>query len=238
MTSIDGSPFVPKRPTVEHSRPSLRGDLPESLPFRRPHFYEKGMMRIPLPIRVFLCMSVACCLCACRYGSTDTVGSSSPSNLQVQSKSPGILRRYNSFYIADIEVYAVEGDYLRRVDDKEVQNLAEEFRSKLIRNLGDQYATIPQRASNTAVIKVALTDATTSYGVFQILPGAIVPNALRGGASIDASIVDSVSNQEIVRVRDSRQGARQGFFSGLGKWDGTEKAFDEWAQVLASAVKK
>ncbi len=183
---------------------------------------------------VFMCLSIA----ACHYGANSALERDPNKNLRVDTKSPGIMKRYNSFYIKDISVYSIEGDYLRRVDDKEVQELAESFRSKLIRQLGDQHATIPQRASNTAVINISLTDVDTTYAGLQVLPGLIVPNAMRGGASIDAKIVDSVSNQEVVRVRDSRQGGRQGFFSGLGKWDGAERAFDEWAQILAEAIRK
>jgi hypothetical protein len=187
--------------------------------------------------RVTLIFATMLSLSACRYGSPVASGDNLNGNLTVEAKSPGVLKRYNSFFIQDIGVYSIEGDYLRRVEDSEVRNLAEEFRAKLIRSLGDQYTTIPQRTGNTAGIKIALTDVTTSYGVFQVLPGVAVPNAMRGGASIDATIFDSVTLQPLVHVRDSRQGERQGFFSGLRKYDGAQRAFEEWAQALADAVR-
>lgn len=189
-------------------------------------------------LRKVLAVVLALGSTACQYGPSPFAEKSTQNRLQVETKAPGILKRYNSFYIADIGVYAVEGDHLRRVEDREVQMLAEEFRAKLIRNLGSRHSPIPQRTRDTALISVAITDVSTTYAAFQLLPGSIVPNALRGGASIEATIVDSVSNEEIAHMRDSRQGARQGFLSGLGKWDGVKRAFDEWAQMLAQAIRK
>lgn len=171
-----------------------------------------------------------------RHYQSSPLDPSAGSALKIEEKSPGVLRRYSSYYIGDIGVYTVEGDYLRRVDNKEVRELADEFRAKLIRGLGSHHSPIPQPASNVAVIKVALTDVTSTYAAFQILPGSLVPNPMRGGASIEATISDSVTKQTLVRVTDSRQGGREGWFSGLGKWDGAQKAFDEWAEILGDSV--
>jgi hypothetical protein len=155
-----------------------------------------------------------------------------------EETAQGALRKYSAFYIAPIEVYTVEGDRLRRVDDSEVQSLANDFRGKLIKQLGDRYTILPQPSRSVIFIKVAMTDVSTNYAMFQLLPGIVVPNAMRGGASIEAEFVDSVSNQRVALFRDSRQGARQGFFSGLGKWDGVQKAFDEWAALLAGSIRR
>lgn len=195
----------------------------------------RSLLHFCILLTIFL---VTFSITGCRYGTAPTMGSESRNNLQVVRKEPQVLRRYDSFFISDIGVYSIEGDALYRVQDREVEDLAEGFRAKLIRSLGSQHAVIPQRTRNTGVIKVALTDVSTSYGALQILPGAVVPNAMRGGASIVATVHDSVTNEMLVKVTDSRQGSRQGYFSGLGKWDGTERAFEEWAQILAQAVRK
>jgi hypothetical protein len=156
--------------------------------------------------------------------------------LRVDTKSPGIMKRYNSFYVADVAVYSVEGEYLRRIEDREVDNLAQDFRSKLIHSLGNRHSPVPVQANKSAVIKVNLTDVYSNGAAFQVLPGIIVPNAMRGGGSIDATVLDSVTNEEIAHMRDTREGARQGYLSGFGKWDGVKTAFNEWAQILGGAV--
>lgn len=172
----------------------------------------------------------------CFQGTPSASDASAP-KMQVSMKEPGILRRYQAFYVAPVDVYSVEGDYLMRVSQREVDDLAAEFRSKLIRKLENRSTAFPQPASNVALIKVSLTDVSTNYALFQLTPGLVVPNALRGGATIEAEFIDSVSGEKIGVVRDSRSGERQGFLSGLGKWDGVKLAFDEWAQLLAGSIR-
>ena len=153
------------------------------------------------------------------------------------TSSPGVLKRYDAFYVAPVEVYEIEEDYLRRVSDAEVRNLGEELRTKLIRKLDQRSTTLPQPARNVALIKIALTDVSTNYAMFQLTPGVLFPNPMRGGASIEAQFIDSVSGKTVAQFRDSRSGERRGFFSGLTEWDGVKTAFDEWAQLLASEIR-
>ena len=155
-----------------------------------------------------------------------------------EEASPGILRGYDAFYVAPIEACTLEKDSLRRVEQPDVIKLAESFRRKLIKQLGSRAAMLPQPARNVALLQVTIADVSSTYASFQLLPGYIVPNMMRGGASIEARFLDSVSNRQIALFRDTRQGDRAGFFSGLGKWDGVERAFDEWAQLLASQIRR
>ena len=186
--------------------------------------------------------SAALLLAAALAGCTGSESIVPPSRGRTEpsfwEKSSGILKRYDSFYIPPIEAFTVEGDKLRRVQQTEAENLAESFRAKIIQRLGDRYSVLPQPARNVAIIKVAISDVSTNYALFQLLPGYVVPNPMRGGASIQADFLDSISNQPVAIFHDSRQGARQGFLSGLGKWDGVEKAFDEWAQLLVSNIRR
>jgi len=155
----------------------------------------------------------------------------------IEAAQPDILKKYDAFFVPDIEVYSMEGDVLRRVSPREVKGLAERFRAKLIQKLDNRYTMFPQPAKNVAGIKIALSDVSTTYTLFQLVPGMAMPNAMRGGASIEAEVVDSVTGKTVLTFRDTRQGERQGYLSGLGKWDGVEKAFDEWAMQLEDAVK-
>lgn len=180
---------------------------------------------------VFLFLNFAACQ------STATLAPSRESAAPViEAAQPGVLKHYDAFYIPDIEVYAIEGDVLRRVNEREVEDLAQQFRSKIIRQLGSKHTMFPQPARNVAKINIALSDVSTTYALLQLYPGMVIPNAMRGGASIEAKVIDSVSGKVVMTFRDTRQGQRQGFLSGLRKWDGVEGAFDEWAAQLGSAI--
>jgi hypothetical protein len=157
---------------------------------------------------------------------------------EIEAIRPDVLKQYHAFYVAPIDIYTGTGDVLDRVSDREARDLAESFRAKIIRQLGSSHAIMSSPAKNVAIIKIAITDVSTNYALMQLRPGILIPNSARGGASIDARFVDSVTGQSLVTFRDSKQGERKGFLSGLGKWDGVERAFDQWASNLAGAIRK
>ncbi len=197
-------------------------------------------MKIPADkiAAVALILGLLCAASGCHSSGSAVPASREQLAPQFEESTPGVLRNYTAFHILPVNVYSTEKDYLRRVSDPEVEKLAEEFRAELIDKLGERYTLLPQPSRSVAFIQVAMTDVSTNYAAFQLLPGLVVPNAMRGGASIEANFIDSVSNRTVAVFRDSRQGARQGFMSGLGKWDGAKRAFEEWAQLLAGNTRR
>ncbi len=193
-------------------------------------------IRVTPHLKIFSFILTSCFLSACVTRPVSIARDSAQQKVQIEKKSPDIMKRYDAFYIGEIHVYSADRGLLQTVDDTEVRNLADDLRSKLIRALASNYSPIPQRTRNTAAIHIGLTNVATTHAAFQLVPGGIFPDALRGGASIEARVVDSVSNQVVLRMIDSRQGQREGFLSGLGKWNGAQRDFDEWAQMLAGAV--
>jgi len=170
----------------------------------------------------------------------DLLSSSPPEAVRpyIEVKRPGILKSFDAFYILPVDIYSIEGDALQRISDDEVIGLGEEFRARLIRKLGDRAAPLPQPTANVANVRVGLMDVSSTYADFQILPGAVFPNALRAGASIQAEFFNSVTNERVALIRESRQADRRGYFSGLRKWDGVETHFDSWTQLLSQAVRR
>lgn len=184
-------------------------------------------------LNVLLTFAVLLCGCSMQ-GTHDTPGGLQEFN----EKAPNTLRKYDAFYVEQVDAYSVEGDYLRRVDDTEVRRLAEIFRTKIIRELGEKHTSFPQPAKNVGIIKVSMTDVASTYALLQVRPGLVAPNSARGGATIEAQFVDSVSRETVASFRDSRGGEREGLLSGFGKWDGVEKAMDHWAQLLSTSIRR
>ena len=155
---------------------------------------------------------------------------------RVHFKKPGILKTYEAYYVEPVLLYANDSGRLTPATSEELNRLAVEFRSKIVRALGDRVTHFNQPARNVAILRVAITDVWSDRTLLNLRPGLIIPNTASGGASMEAQVFDSVSKGIVAEVADSRRGARRGFMSGLGKWSGADAAIDEWALLLQRSI--
>ena len=157
---------------------------------------------------------------------------------KVSFSKPGALKSYDAFYVDPVAIYTNDKGRLVPAASREIDNLAKSFREKIIRALGDRHTMFDQPARNTAIIRVVITDVWSNRALLNLRPGLVVPNALEGGASMEAEIISSVSKKRVALITDSRPGTRKGFMSGLTKWGGTEAAFDDWAMLLKQSIRQ
>jgi hypothetical protein len=159
-----------------------------------------------------------------------------PAGPKVNFKKPGILKTYKAYYVEPVRMYAIDSGKFQPASSVELDRLATKFRSKIIRALGDKHTLFNQPARDVAILRIAITNVWSTRTLLNLRPGFIVPNAVSGGASMEAQVIDSVTNEKVGFVTDSRSGARKGYMSGLTKWGGTESAFDEWAEMLRHSI--
>lgn len=155
----------------------------------------------------------------------------------VQFAEPGILRRYESFYVAPVVMTEADQQRVYAPTDGDLLKLGETFRDEVIKSLGSKYTQLNHPTRNVAQIYITVSNVWSDAALLSLRPGVLLPNTFRGGATMEARFVDSVTRKEIGVVYDSRRGTRQGFMSGLGKWDGAKRAFQEWAGMLAQATR-
>lgn len=170
--------------------------------------------------------------------STNTLSPENyPDNLahEIRFSDPQILSRYDAFYVEPVIMSSNDSKSLFPAPDNEMKDLAFTFREQIIRALGSKVTNFNQPARNVGIIKIKVHDIWSDSALLNLRPGAIVPNTFRGGATMEARFLDSVTKKEFGYVVDSRRGTRQGLFSGLGKWDGAKNAFSDWAKLLAEA---
>lgn len=160
-------------------------------------------------------------------------GSTSQPVSKIECVPPQKMKRYTAFHIEQVHLLSGDRGSLVPVEGREVRDLEATFREKLIRALGDRYTAFNHPTSGVALVEISIVDISSDSAILNLRPGMIVPNAYRGGATMQASITDSVTGATLCEILDSRQGGRQGYFSGLGKWDGAKNAFEEWAQMIA-----
>lgn len=157
------------------------------------------------------------------------------STQQIKFTEPNILRKYKAFYVSPVIMATNDSNSMYPASDREINDLAATFREQIIRALDSKSTNFNQPARDVAIINIVVYDVWSESNLLNLRPGIVVPNEHRGGATMSAKFYDSVSKKEIGYVFDSKRGARQGFLSGLGKWDGAKKAFSDWASLLARA---
>ena len=93
----------------------------------------------------------------------------------------------------------------------------------------------PQDGPGVARIRAALTDINKSNAT-TLLPTSKMAGVGLGGATLEAEMVDSKTNQQIVALVEAQLGSRVPF-SGLGKWDAAKQAMDDWGKRLQKRLK-
>ena len=172
---------------------------------------------------------------ACSAVGSPEVGTGANQN-SFWEATPGIMRSYRAAFIEEIQILSGDTGRLVVAGDNEMESLASEFRSEIVRALGSKHSVMPVPARGIAIIRVRLTNISSSRTLEALRPGLVVQNNMRGGATIEVSFYDSISGKELARLADTRAGQRRGYFSGLGKWDGVRTAFRDWAPMIARKV--
>lgn len=196
--------------------------------------------------KIFLLLPILLLAISCSTKDANLLANDTPpanfiktaSGVYLQAEDPNVFKKYRAFYVNPINIYKNDKGRLVVPSDVEVARLAMKFRDKLIRNLGSRYTPFNQPARDVAIIDIKVVDIWSSRAIDALRPGLIFPNNLSGGATMEASFYDTVTEAKVATVWDSRPGKRQGLLSGLTKWASTEEAFDEWSKILKKSIRE
>lgn len=166
------------------------------------------------------------------YAKTDFL--SDYSKLQKESDSSmryvdnAVVAKYSGFIIDPVQVRFYKGAKSEgKLTKEQITDLTNYTHSKLIDAVqGAGKKIVYKPAPGVARIRVALTDIQKTSAV-NIVPQASLLGAGIGGASMEAEVVDSVTNKQIGAVVESGKGGRIPF-TNLGDWTAAEKVIEGW----------
>ncbi len=157
---------------------------------------------------------------------------------------PGVdFKKYNKVML-DHVVFFFKGDAdYKGIQTDELNKLAEEFHKSFTEALGDTYPLVDQPGPDVMRIRTAVTDIVPNNpgisAVTTVLPVGLAlsvgKKAAGGGhtgvgeASMEAEILDSITNERIGAVVDTEQGGK---LRGMSKYGAAKDAFDFWAKRL------
>jgi hypothetical protein len=138
--------------------------------------------------------------------------------------------KYNGFIVDPVVVRYYQGSKSAgKLSDKQVADLTNYTHDQIVeavRAAGKQVAYQP--GPGVARVRVALTDITKT-GAINILPQASLLGAGIGGASMEAEVVDSVTDKQIGAVVESGKGGRIPF-TNLGDYTAARNVIKGWAE--------
>lgn len=164
-------------------------------------------------------------------------------------KSEDVLKDYTKFIIDPVFVYFQENEEGNGFDPEEISQLTDNFRRAVAEELSksDTYRVVFDPGPGVARFRVAITNVNpggrkgniavkaVSIGASAAVGapiGIFTPRVSLGDASIEAELLDSLTEERIAAMVDTRTGGRRffSFVSGLKKWSDVHAAFRAWAK--------
>ena len=157
-------------------------------------------------------------------------------DLHVDKHPTKTLADYDKFLIAPIQVYFHSDAKGVGVDPTKLKELTDAFYEKAVEVLSDHYEVVEEPGEGVLLCRIAVTDVVSNKVALNLHWSTTATGVGIGGAALEADFVDSVTNERILAVIDSRKGKRYKDKKGLTKWGHTKGVFKEWAEMFVERL--
>ncbi len=159
------------------------------------------------------------------YSNLEPAGENSLRYLEASNR----LARYDKFVIYPVELLTYEDSEGNQISVADRKMLQQYMHDALVKALsqGDGYEVVDAPAWDVADVRVALTDVKKSALLFNAIPRLKLIDLGLGGMSMEAEIIDSVSNVQIAAAVESKTG--RNLWIDFSQFDDAKGAMDEWA---------
>jgi len=146
------------------------------------------------------------------------------------------LAEYDAFMIDPVEFRTRKDPPV--LNDEQKAEVANYFRTAFERTLGEKnYKIVTASGARVARLRAAITDVQKSKWYLNLHGATKMSGLGRGGASIEAEIIDSVSGEQLAGVIDAGKG-NQFELDHFKALDDVEDVIDGWAETLAARIEE
>lgn len=156
--------------------------------------------------------------------------------------------QYNKVMMDHVVFYFSEDAKYKGVNPDELKEMADAFHQAIAEALKGAYPLVEEPGPDVLRIRVAITDIVPSrpalntistiipigLGISIIKRGITGTHAFVGQASMEAELLDSVTNERLAAAIDTKSAEKYKVIKGLFKWDHAKDAFKYWAKRLRS----
>ena len=167
--------------------------------------------------------------------------------LLVYTNPQADFSRYRAVYVDPAVVLLSKQSDVPR---EELNRLANDFRSKVIWKLKEDFLVVPKLIPGALRIELALTEAEPSDVGMDIVSTIIPPagmvsgaqglakgtRAFVGRASVEAKLTDGDTGTLLMAAADRREGGRT-LDGSMNSWDDVQQAFEYWADKLSQRLR-
>lgn len=173
---------------------------------------------------------------------SDLEPSSEKKDLLVYRKHDGVLAGYSSFIIDQPLIYFHPESKGQGVDPNDLKMLSDFLRERLVEALEEDgaYSVVDEPGEGVAHARVAITDVVpidpkkntgTKAAGMALGVGLLIPRVDMGRASIEAEILDSITDERLVALVATKEPRRMGgVIKGSKEWGDVKAAFKTWAK--------
>jgi len=156
-----------------------------------------------------------------------------------------IGERYSKILIAPVQFKldpaAEEYDEMKHEDQKKI---SEYFHEKLVEGLVKDYEIVDGPGEGVILLRAAITDVMPNKVYLNLhWSTMLIGGGGIGGASLEAEMVDSLTNERLLSFVDAKKGKSpmkqprhliKNYKSGLTKWGHTKEVLGNWAKIMVA----
>jgi hypothetical protein len=146
------------------------------------------------------------------------------------------LAQYSKFIVEPVQTRYPDPNDQGKVSGGAIANLEGRMDGALTSDLEHNgYQVVAKPGPGVARIRVALTDIKKGKPVLNVIPYSAIVGVGLGGATAEAEILDSQTNEQIAAAVESQLGQRF-TLSGLSRYGNAEATIDDWSQKIVQRI--
>jgi hypothetical protein len=149
-----------------------------------------------------------------------------------------ISERYSKVLIAPIQFKLDPTIKEHEMKFEDRLKLSEYFHERLAENLSKNYEITDEPGKDVLLFRAAVTDVLPNKVYLNLHWSTTLIGGGIGGASLEAEVVDSLTNERVLSFVDARKGKKLNYTKGLTKWGHTKEVLGMWADIMVENLNR